>query len=176
MGASRQSLQNKLIFHTTKIPVALLSDGEAKTGQSRPITIACELLLMCGVYLPVANRYLWTVKVLAVQLQTALPEACTKFFSILAARERRKRLTNVNIVNFGRSQEGLSTIGPLKLAYRVADSFNAFNLVKEFRGEQDTSERYLKKPFLASYHFIFSFRGRTKYISIPFGALLYGAR
>jgi hypothetical protein len=96
---------------------AMLDDSGANHGQSKSITIACDLLLIIGMYLPVANRFLWNVKALALQLQIALPETCTKIFSILAARDRTIRLTNVNVVNLGHGSIG--AIGPLKMPVTI---------------------------------------------------------
>ncbi|KAH8178489.1 fungal zn(2)-Cys(6) binuclear cluster domain-containing protein [Sarocladium implicatum] len=99
---------------------AMLNDGGANHGQSKSITIACELLLTIGIYLPVANRFLWNVKALALQLQIALPETCTEIFSILAARDRTTRLTNVNVVNLGHGSIG--AVGPLEVPVTITFS------------------------------------------------------
>jgi hypothetical protein len=100
----------------------LQSDGGANPGLTKSVAVACELLLTCGLYLPIANGYLWTVKALEVQQQKGLPEACMKVFSKLAMRERRTRLKNVNVVTFEQNKEGFGTNRPLGLPCTVTFS------------------------------------------------------
>lgn len=95
--------------------VAMVHDRGAHLALSRSIATACELLLSFGDYLPAANRHLWTFKTLARQLGVVLPKACARLFSILAARDRRTILTNVNLVNVGPSQDGIGPGVPPKV-------------------------------------------------------------
>ena len=90
--------------------VAVLYDYENNPGLFNSIAFACELLLAVGEYLPTANRYLWTIKALAARRHIALPRPCAKVFSILAARDGRKVLANVRVVDLGPSRHGIDVV------------------------------------------------------------------
>lgn len=94
---------------------ALLRDRGVNPGLSRSIIVAFDILLACAVYLPVASRYLWTAKALALRLEIDLPDACATILSTLAARERKKTLRNVNMLDTGAGLKGIGVVSSLKL-------------------------------------------------------------
>ncbi|KAH6873634.1 hypothetical protein B0T10DRAFT_234932 [Thelonectria olida] len=86
---------------------------------SKTMVMACQLLYAMGEYLPVANKCLLAIKVLAQGQGIDLPKPCRIIFSGLAVRTGKIVVRNVRLVDLGQSQNG---VGPSAGSHEVAFS------------------------------------------------------